>query len=140
MFNDRKGLSIMNQLNISAEPVLQPYQLGALQLPNRVVMSPMTRGRATNPLLIPTEPDVDYFTQRGSAGLIITGGTWVNRGLTGTASDTPTCPDCSPTSRPKRGRRSPPRSMSAAAAFRPTRSPRGCELFGKMCADVRVCE
>jgi N-ethylmaleimide reductase len=59
--------------------VLQPYQLGALQLPNRVVMSPMTRGRATNPLLIPTELDVEYFTQRGSAGLIVTVGTWVNQ-------------------------------------------------------------
>jgi 2,4-dienoyl-CoA reductase-like NADH-dependent reductase (Old Yellow Enzyme family) len=94
--------------------VLQPYQLGALQLPNRVVMSPMTRGRATNPLLIPTELDVEYFTQRGSAGLIVTVGTWVNQDGIGY----PTCPDCAPTTRLKRGRR-PPRSTSAAAAFSP---------------------
>jgi 2,4-dienoyl-CoA reductase-like NADH-dependent reductase (Old Yellow Enzyme family) len=37
----------------------------------------MTRGRATKPQLTPTELDVDYFTQRASAGLIITGSNWV---------------------------------------------------------------
>lgn len=73
----------MNEPDISAEPVLQPYQLGVLQLPNRVVMSPMTRGRATNPSLIPTELDAEYYAQRASAGLIITGGTWVNRDAIG---------------------------------------------------------
>jgi N-ethylmaleimide reductase len=69
----------MNKPNPSAPPVLQPYQLGALTLPNRVVMSAMTRGRSTNPELVPTELDIQYYTQRASAGLIVTGGTWVNK-------------------------------------------------------------
>jgi N-ethylmaleimide reductase len=56
----------MNQPDIVAAPLLQPYQLGALPLPNRVVMSPMTRGRATNPQLTPTELDAEYFKRAGA--------------------------------------------------------------------------
>jgi N-ethylmaleimide reductase len=69
----------MNNPNTSRHPLLTPFRLGALNLPNRVVMSAMTRGRATNPELAPTARDVEYYTQRATAGLIITGGTWVNR-------------------------------------------------------------
>jgi N-ethylmaleimide reductase len=58
--------------------VLQPYRLGVLTLPNRVVMAPMTRGRATNPDLAPTDLDAEYYAQRASAGLIISSGTWTN--------------------------------------------------------------
>lgn len=69
----------MSTPTASSHPLLQPYQLGALNLPNRVVMSAMTRGRATNPELVPTTLDVQYYTQRATAGLIFTGGTWVNQ-------------------------------------------------------------
>ncbi len=50
-----------------------PFQLGRLQLPNRVVMSPMTRSRA--PGNVPGERQARYYAQRATAGLIITEGT-----------------------------------------------------------------
>jgi NADH:flavin oxidoreductases, Old Yellow Enzyme family len=39
------------------QPLLEAYQLGDLKLRNRVVMASLTRGRATNPGLVPTPPD-----------------------------------------------------------------------------------
>ena len=47
-------------------------QLGALKLPSRVVMAPMTRSRALG--AVPNELMREYYTQRASAGLIITEG------------------------------------------------------------------
>lgn len=61
------------------QPLLRPVQLGALELPNRVVMAPMTRARATNAALAPTELHAAYYAQRAGAGLLISEGTWVNR-------------------------------------------------------------
>ncbi|OUR99319.1 alkene reductase [Flavobacteriales bacterium 33_180_T64] len=52
---------------------LKSYQLGGLQLNNKIVMAPMTRTRATN--YIPNELIAKYYEQRASAGLIITEGT-----------------------------------------------------------------
>lgn len=49
-----------------------PTTLGKLQLKNRVVMSPMTRNRATGN--IPNELMAQYYAQRATAGLIITEG------------------------------------------------------------------
>jgi 2,4-dienoyl-CoA reductase-like NADH-dependent reductase (Old Yellow Enzyme family) len=49
-----------------------PIQMGAFTLPNRMVMAPMTRLRATN--AIPTPLMAEYYAQRASAGLIITEG------------------------------------------------------------------
>ena len=43
---------------------------------SRVVMAPLTRCRATNPDLLPTDVQARYYSQRASAGLIITKGTW----------------------------------------------------------------
>lgn len=62
----------------TAKPLLEEYHLGNLQLKNRVVMAPMTRGRATNAGLVPTPLIAEYYAQRASAGLIISEGTWVN--------------------------------------------------------------
>lgn len=31
------------------DPLFQPWQLGSLTLPNRIVMPPMTRSRASQP-------------------------------------------------------------------------------------------
>jgi len=62
----------------TAQPLLEEYQLGDLKLKNRVVMASMTRGRATNPGLIPTPLMAKYYAQRASAGLILSEGTWVS--------------------------------------------------------------
>src|SRR3954452_8031181 len=51
-----------------------PVQVGSLELPNRIVMSPMTRIRADEGC-VPSERMVRYYLQRASAGLIITEGT-----------------------------------------------------------------
>jgi 2,4-dienoyl-CoA reductase-like NADH-dependent reductase (Old Yellow Enzyme family) len=54
-------------------PLLDPIQIGDLHLPNRVIMAPLTRLRGT-PEHIPTQLMVEYYTQRASAGLIISEG------------------------------------------------------------------
>ncbi len=60
-------------------PLLQqPYQLGDLQLRNRIVMAPLTRTRATLPEQVPNNLMLEYYRQRASAGLIITEGTFVS--------------------------------------------------------------
>ena len=59
-------------------PLFTPHVLGELQLRNRVVMASMTRGRARNPELAPTELHVEYYRQRAAAGLIFTEGTWIS--------------------------------------------------------------
>ncbi|WP_405979877.1 alkene reductase [Streptomyces sp. NBC_00158] len=50
--------------------VFDPARLGALQLPNRLVMAPMTRNRAAADG-VPTPLMATYYAQRASAGLII---------------------------------------------------------------------
>jgi N-ethylmaleimide reductase len=60
-----------------AVDLFSPYQLGALNLNNRLVMSPMTRSRALAGN-VPNPLAVTYYTQRASAGLIITEGTQVS--------------------------------------------------------------
>jgi 2,4-dienoyl-CoA reductase-like NADH-dependent reductase (Old Yellow Enzyme family) len=53
--------------------LLDPIQIGDLHLPNRVLMAPLTRLRGT-PDHIPTPIMAEYYTQRASAGLIISEG------------------------------------------------------------------
>lgn len=65
------------------QPLLQPYKMGDLTLKNRVVMAPMTRSRADNPENAPTELHVKYYTQRASAGLLITEGSQVSKRAVG---------------------------------------------------------
>ncbi|MGB3311642.1 MAG: alkene reductase [Nodosilinea sp.] len=48
-----------------------PVQLGAYELPNRIVMAPLTRNRAGEGN-VPQLLNVTYYEQRASAGLIIT--------------------------------------------------------------------
>ncbi|MGW0535203.1 oxidoreductase [Streptomyces sp. NPDC003032] len=61
-----------------AQPLLTSTDLGELRLPNRVVMAPTTRARATGDALAPTELHAVYYGQRATAGLIVTEGTWVS--------------------------------------------------------------
>jgi 2,4-dienoyl-CoA reductase-like NADH-dependent reductase (Old Yellow Enzyme family) len=53
--------------------LLDPIQIGDITLPNRVIMSPLTRLRGTQDH-IPTQIIAEYYTQRASAGLIISEG------------------------------------------------------------------
>jgi len=57
--------------------LLSPVRLGDLELPNRVLMAPMTRNRAAAGN-VPTEINATYYAQRASAGLIITEATQVS--------------------------------------------------------------
>src|SRR5262245_43948484 len=52
--------------------------VGALTLPNRVVMAPMTRSRA-GAGYVPHALNAKYYTQRASAGLIVTEATQVSQ-------------------------------------------------------------
>lgn len=54
-----------------------PIRLGDLQLPNRVVMAPLTRCRAS-PGRVPNAMMAEYYRQRAGAGLIITEATSVS--------------------------------------------------------------
>lgn len=58
--------------------LFDPLQLGALTLPNRVIMAPMTRMRAKMPGNIPWELNAEYYRQRAGAGLIISEATPVS--------------------------------------------------------------
>jgi len=50
--------------------LFSPIQLGRYTLPNRIVMAPMTRLRAVGS--IPTPLMAEYYSQRASAGLMVT--------------------------------------------------------------------
>lgn len=60
-------------------PLFTPVKLGALELSNRIVMAALTRCRADADH-VPTDLMVDYYTQRASAGLILTEATMVMAG------------------------------------------------------------
>lgn len=53
-------------------------QLGAIDAPNRVLMAPLTRGRATREH-VPTSRMATYYAQRASAGLIISEATGITQ-------------------------------------------------------------
>lgn len=57
--------------------LFSPVKLGSLELPNRIVMAPLTRNRAAAGN-VPTEMNATYYTQRSSAGLIISEATQVS--------------------------------------------------------------
>ncbi len=56
--------------------LLTPIQIGAWNLPNRVIMAPLTRCRASAGR-VPNDLMVEYYTQRAGFGLIITEATSV---------------------------------------------------------------
>ena len=53
--------------------LLDSIRIGEIELPNRVIMAPLTRLRGT-PDHVPTPLMIEYYTQRASAGLIISEG------------------------------------------------------------------
>ena len=62
---------------MTTSKLFQPLQMGDLELKNRIVLAPMTRGRAGNER-IPNEVMAEYYFQRASAGLLITEATVVS--------------------------------------------------------------
>ena len=59
-----------------------PVKLGAIDAPNRLVMAPLTRMRA-GPGRVPTPLMAKYYSQRATAGLIVTEATVVSQQGTG---------------------------------------------------------
>lgn len=58
--------------------LFDPLTLGAIAAPNRILMAPLTRGRADRDA-VPTAIMADYYAQRASAGLIISEATGISR-------------------------------------------------------------
>lgn len=58
--------------------LFDPLDLGSMILPNRLVMAPLTRGRAGREA-VPNELMATYYAQRASAGLIISEATGISR-------------------------------------------------------------
>jgi N-ethylmaleimide reductase len=56
---------------MSVQPLFTPVRMGELDLPNRIVMAPLTRMR-TGPIgHVPTALQAEYYAQQASAGLIV---------------------------------------------------------------------
>jgi N-ethylmaleimide reductase len=58
--------------------LFDPLKLGAIDAPNRILMAPLTRSRATRDH-VPTPIMAEYYAQRASAGLIISEATGISR-------------------------------------------------------------
>jgi N-ethylmaleimide reductase len=63
---------------MKAPDLFTPLELGAITLPNRILMSPLTRMRAGMPGNVPRELNAEYYRQRSTAGLIISEATPVS--------------------------------------------------------------
>src|SRR5258708_32100971 len=57
--------------------LFDPIKVGRLTCPNRIWMAPLTRGRGTREH-VPTDLMATYYSQRASAGLILTEATHVS--------------------------------------------------------------
>jgi N-ethylmaleimide reductase len=66
-------------MSTSSPTLFDTLKLGDLTLKNRVVMAPLTRMRTKQPGNIPTVLNAQYYTQRASAGLIISEATQVSQ-------------------------------------------------------------
>ncbi|MDX2425807.1 MAG: alkene reductase, partial [Cycloclasticus sp.] len=56
--------------------LFDPIKIGALNLPNRIIMAPLTRSRSGSSR-VPNDLMKEYYTQRSTAGLIISEATAV---------------------------------------------------------------
>lgn len=57
--------------------MFDPIRVGALELPNRIIMAPLTRSRAVGAGRVPNAMMAEYYVQRASAGLILSEATAV---------------------------------------------------------------
>ena len=62
---------------MASKQILQGFALGSLQLNNRVVLAPLTRGRSGDSR-VPNDINAEYYAQRASAGLLITEATAIS--------------------------------------------------------------
>jgi 2,4-dienoyl-CoA reductase-like NADH-dependent reductase (Old Yellow Enzyme family) len=60
-----------------SDPLFQPLQAGAFTLPNRIVMAPLTRCRASAGR-VPNEMMAEYYAQRAAFGMILSEATAVS--------------------------------------------------------------
>ena len=58
--------------------LFEPYRLGPITLPNRLVMAPLTRNRAVAGF-VPSPLAIEYYAQRVSAGLLVTEATQISQ-------------------------------------------------------------
>lgn len=63
---------------MSSADLFSPISLGELELPNRIIMAPLTRNRAAMPGNVPQAMNATYYAQRATAGLIISEATQVS--------------------------------------------------------------
>src|SRR5580698_3916978 len=63
--------------NPSMTTLFDPIKLGDVELPNRIIMSPLTRSRA-GVSRIPNALMAEYYAQRATAGLVVTEATVVS--------------------------------------------------------------
>ena len=64
---ETKEIDMLEEKNV----LHYPFTLGDLQLPNRVLMGPLTRSRSKQPGDIPWDLNASYYAQRAGAGLIL---------------------------------------------------------------------
>ena len=92
---------------MSEAKLFSPLKVGAVTVPNRVFMAPLTRLRSIEPGDIPTPLMGEYYRQRASSGLIITEATQISAQAKGYAG----AQGCTARSRLPPGRKSPPAFM-----------------------------
>lgn len=63
---------------MSEQKLFTPLKVGAITVPNRIFMAPLTRLRSIEPGDIPTPLMGEYYRQRASAGLIISEATQIS--------------------------------------------------------------
>ncbi|MFH5830987.1 alkene reductase [Halalkalibaculum sp. DA384] len=64
---------------MSTPKLFDTIDVGTQTLKNRLAMAPMTRNRAHNEANAPTELHAEYYSQRASAGLILSEGSQISR-------------------------------------------------------------
>jgi N-ethylmaleimide reductase len=70
--------SLWKKVDMTNKTLFEPYILGSLILSNRVVLAPLTRNRA-GAGLVPSEFAATYYSQRASAGLLISEATQISQ-------------------------------------------------------------
>lgn len=63
---------------MSQQKMFTPFNVGAITVPNRVFMAPLTRLRSIEPGDIPTPLMAEYYRQRAGAGLVISEATQIS--------------------------------------------------------------
>jgi 2,4-dienoyl-CoA reductase-like NADH-dependent reductase (Old Yellow Enzyme family) len=69
--------SALSKGELPVPTLFDPLLCGDLSLPNRILMAPLTRQRATPDTRVPTDLQVEYYRQRADAGLIFSEATSV---------------------------------------------------------------